>query len=235
MSLPFLNYGGVVADTVEAERALLAAAVVEARRSGAAYLELRHTQQKFPDLASRRHKVAMLLDLQPTVDAQWHMLDRKVRNQVRKAEKNGLTVRTGGVNCGHPFNSVFARNNARPCLHRSYSRTFFEETSGRFRPNTPDRLRVPRHSTGGGIPRCTGRRRNRGALASASKEFHSLSANTLLYWEMLRFSIERGFRPFDFGRSTRDAGTFHFKRQWGPSRTTSCGSTVQPRTRSHRT
>jgi len=51
--------------------------------------------------------------------------------------------------------------------------------------------------------------------ASALREANPLSANVLLYWHMLKFSIERGFKVFDFGRSTPDAGTFHFKKQWG--------------------
>ena len=29
------------------------------------------------------------------------------------------------------------------------------------------------------------------------------------------FAIEQGYQYFDFGRSTQDAGTFKFKRQWG--------------------
>jgi hypothetical protein len=51
--------------------------------------------------------------------------------------------------------------------------------------------------------------------ASALRASNPLSANVLLYWHMLKFSIERGFSVFDFGRSTPNAGTFHFKRQWG--------------------
>ena len=37
----------------------------------------------------------------------------------------------------------------------------------------------------------------------------------LLYWNLLTRSIERGQREFDFGRSTRDGGTYKFKAQWG--------------------
>ena len=42
------------------------------------------------------HKVEMVLPLQSTTGEQWRRLDRKLRNQVRKAEKSGLTVRHGG-------------------------------------------------------------------------------------------------------------------------------------------
>jgi hypothetical protein len=39
--------------------------------------------------------------------------------------------------------------------------------------------------------------------------------NTRLYWELLRYAVSAGYRTFDFGRSSVDAGTFQFKRQWG--------------------
>ena len=36
-----------------------------------------------------------------------------------------------------------------------------------------------------------------------------------LYWEVLSAVTARGCRTFDFGRSTVDAGTYKFKKQWG--------------------
>jgi CelD/BcsL family acetyltransferase involved in cellulose biosynthesis len=37
----------------------------------------------------------------------------------------------------------------------------------------------------------------------------------LLYWDTIRAAAADGFGHFDFGRSTRDSGTYRFKRQWG--------------------
>jgi CelD/BcsL family acetyltransferase involved in cellulose biosynthesis len=37
----------------------------------------------------------------------------------------------------------------------------------------------------------------------------------LLYWETIRTVCADGFARFDFGRSTRQSGTYRFKRQWG--------------------
>ena len=37
----------------------------------------------------------------------------------------------------------------------------------------------------------------------------------LLYWETLKASCLEGFKFFDFGRSSRNSGTYKFKRQWG--------------------
>jgi len=41
----------------------------------------------------------------------------------------------------------------------------------------------------------------------------------LLYWSMLEYACNRGYRHFDFGRSSPDEGTYRFKKQWG---TTPC-------------
>ena len=37
----------------------------------------------------------------------------------------------------------------------------------------------------------------------------------LLYWTMLEYACDNGYRYFDFGRSTPDEGTYKFKEQWG--------------------
>src|SRR5690348_10441317 len=83
VSLPFLNYGGVVAADAQAAAALLDAAIALGRERRLSHIELRHSRRCFPSLPSREHKMAMLLPLAATEDAAWERLDRKVRNQVR--------------------------------------------------------------------------------------------------------------------------------------------------------
>jgi CelD/BcsL family acetyltransferase involved in cellulose biosynthesis len=51
--------------------------------------------------------------------------------------------------------------------------------------------------------------------ASSLRAVRHLCPNMLLYWSMLEQSIEGGAKAFDFGRSSRGAGTHHFKQQWG--------------------
>jgi hypothetical protein len=36
-----------------------------------------------------------------------------------------------------------------------------------------------------------------------------------MYWELMRYGCEHGYKLFDFGRSKADTGSFHFKRHWG--------------------
>src|SRR5262249_11743432 len=83
-SLPVVNYGGVVADSAAIAKTLLEAANEQARTRGVGHVELRHTGRVFESLPCKQHKVAMHLPLQTGM---WDVIDRKVRNQIRKAEK----------------------------------------------------------------------------------------------------------------------------------------------------
>jgi FemAB-related protein (PEP-CTERM system-associated) len=51
--------------------------------------------------------------------------------------------------------------------------------------------------------------------ASTLRDVNHLSINMLLYWEVLKYAIDNNYRLFDFGRSSKDAGTYRFKQQWG--------------------
>jgi serine/alanine adding enzyme len=213
VSMPFLNYGGVVADTADARRALVAHAIEETAARRGSHLELRHTEQLCPDLSPKRHKVAMRLALAPTAERQWEQLDRKVRNQVRKGEKSALEVVHGGAELVTEFYEVFAHN-MRDLGTPVYGRGFFDEILRAFPENA--RVFVVRHAgrpVAGSIVYWH-RSMIEVPWASALRSSNPLSANVLLYWHMLKFSVERGFATFDFGRSTPNEGTFHFKRQW---------------------
>jgi FemAB-related protein (PEP-CTERM system-associated) len=50
--------------------------------------------------------------------------------------------------------------------------------------------------------------------AGALPEFYKDSPNNFMYWNLMAQSSKDGFRVFDFGRSKRDTGSFHFKSAW---------------------
>jgi FemAB-related protein (PEP-CTERM system-associated) len=214
VSMPFVNYGGILADDGAVEHVLLDRAIDETRRAGGMHLELRHARQHFAALTPKRHKVAMELRLAATADEQWLALDKKVRNQVRKAEKAALVARDGGLELVPEFYDVFARN-MRDLGTPVYSHAFFREVMAAF----PDHTRILVVSLEGRPVAASlvhwFNNRIEVPWASSLREYNPLCPNVLLYWHMLRFSVERGFRIFDFGRSTPGEGTYHFKKQWG--------------------
>jgi len=125
VSLPFFNYGGILADDADVEQALLTSAQATAREEKAKYIEFRHITPHRLGLRAKRNKVTMLLDLQRDADSQWDGLDPKVRNQIRKAKKSRLWTETGGVELVDDFYTVFARN-MRDLGTPVYSKAFFK-------------------------------------------------------------------------------------------------------------
>jgi len=211
VSLPFVNYGGVVSDNEATAVALLDEAARLAKDRGSRHVELRHIGRRFQALPCRQHKVTMRLPLAPGM---WERVDRKVRNQVRKAQKSELTVTRGGAELLSEFYQVFARN-MRDLGTPVYARAFFEEVLRAF----PDRTRIivvrlKDRPVAAGLTY-----RTRGMIevpwASSIRDYNSLCPNHLLYWHAIDTAVEEGCEVFDFGRSTPGEGTFKFKEQWG--------------------
>lgn len=213
-SLPYVNYGGILADDAESSRALVAHAGKLSKERRLSYTLFRHRQRLLPELRARAHKVTMLLPLAASRDAMWEGLDRKVRNQVRKAEKSAVTVEAGGRELLDDFYRVFARN-MRDLGTPVYGKPLFAEILSAFPQNA--RLHVAR-ANGQAIA---------GALsysygdwievpsASSLREHRALCPNHVLYWSIIGGAIDEGRRVFDFGRSTPHDGTYNFKEQWG--------------------
>jgi len=131
VSVPFLNYGGVLASDVAVAETLIAEACDVAHRFGASHVELRHTSPQFVGLPCRAHKLKLTRPLLSTPEALWSAVDRKVRNQVRKAQKDGLTAQTGHSDLIADFYTVFSRN-MRDLGTPVYPKSLFVETARLF-------------------------------------------------------------------------------------------------------
>ena len=112
VSLPYLNTGGVLADDEKIAMALIDRAVELADRLKVRHLELRHEKPiEHPALTQTlTTKVHMRLALPSGSERLWKDFDPKVRNQIRKGEKAGLTVHWGSRELLGEFYAVFARN-----------------------------------------------------------------------------------------------------------------------------
>jgi len=214
VSLPFLNAGGVLADDERSAGALLDAGIRIARQRRADYLELRHITRRFSSLTERRHRVAMTLGLLDSPERQWLALDRKIRNQVRKAEKSSLVAKDGGIELVPDFYEVFSRN-MRDLGTPVFGRALFEEVLRTF----PDNSRVICVYRGEQPVAASIVHGRQGWMevpwASTLREFNTMAANMFLYWQMLRVAIGQGCSRFEFGRCAPDEGTYQFKKQWG--------------------
>jgi FemAB-related protein (PEP-CTERM system-associated) len=212
VSLPYLDYGGIVADTREAAEAMVDALRNEARARGAG-LELR---QEFP-LAGREApsnaKVKMMLDLRNhSEQSYWKSLDAKVRNQVRKAEKSGITVKTGREELLEEFYRVFCVN-MRDLGSPVHDLALFRNVL-RHIPGAEISLALWNGYCVGGLLRIRWIDTMAIPWASTLRDYRGYCPNNALYWESLATALREGCTAVDFGRSTRNCGTHHFKRQW---------------------
>lgn len=216
VSLPYLNYGGVVTDDDAVAQLLIDRAVRLADELKVRHLELRHEQAiEHPALAhTRGDKVHMRLNLPSTPEALWSQLSAKVRNQVRKGQKSELSVAWGTAELLPEFYDVFSRN-MRDLGTPVYSQRLFRSILRHY----PDRaelcvVRLADQPVASGLL-LHGWKITEVPSASSLREYNPTCANMLLYWQLLERTIQRGQQVFDFGRSTQDSNTFRFKKQWG--------------------
>lgn len=214
VSLPFFNYGGLLCDNQEIGDDLLAEADALRKELRAEYVELRHTTPWLADMPTKQHKVSMMLHLAKDVETQWQGFNAKLRNQVRKAEKSGLSASVGGKELLADFYTVFVRN-MRDLGTPVYAEKFFMEVLEAF----PDHTRIIAVYLEG-KPVAAGlitwfRETVEIPWASSIRDYNPLCPNNLLYWTALQYALANSFKRFDFGRSTPGEGTCRFKEQWG--------------------
>ncbi len=224
ISLPYLDAAGILAAEPAAEQALLDAALEHARESGAAALELRAlvpgetAQADHPPGEAgggAPHRVDLRLALADDEEAQWSAVGAKVRNQTRKATREGLELgEARGLDALDAFYEPFCQN-MRDLGSPVHGRALFEEVLRAF--GDAARL-ITCHGGGpsvGGLLAIEFAGTVSVPWASTLRSERKRCPNNLIYWEALRWAIERGASTFDFGRSPVGEGTWRFKKGWG--------------------
>jgi FemAB-related protein (PEP-CTERM system-associated) len=216
ISLPYVNTAGVVALDEQASRGLIDRAVDLADSLNVRYLELRHERPvEHARLNQQRtDKVHMRLLLPDTADDLWKALSPKVRNQIRKGQKQNFEIHWGGQDVLEDFYAVFSRN-MRDLGTPVFSRDLFSSILKAY----PEEAEFCTLTTGGKAAAGSLLIHEPGSTqvpsASALREYNRQNVNMLMYWQLLCRAIERGQKTFDFGRSSQESNTFRFKKQWG--------------------
>lgn len=229
ISIPFVDAGGLLAKDELAEELILLSAIKIAEKIKVNRIDLRQNYQfiKFNcddyigkinllgwKLSLITNKVRMILDLPQSSDLLMRSLGAKLRNQIRKPTKEGLVVKIGGMDFVNDFYDVFSEN-MRDLGSPVHSKRFILETLKAFH-NTANVFMVYSNQTPlAGSITIGFRDILYNPWASSLRRYSSLAPNMLLYWSMLAFACQNGYKRFDFGRSTPGEGTYKFKEQWG--------------------
>lgn len=214
VSLPYFTYGGPCAVDSAGHSALVATAIETAKAEGVAHIEFRCQQPQAMGLVTKTSKVSMRLDLPGDSEVLWKSFTSKLRSQIQRPLKEGMRVALGKLDLLDDFYEVFAIN-MRDLGTPVYPKRFFENMLETFSETTSicaiyagtkpvaagfligfnEMLEIP--------------------WASSLRNFNRYSPNMVLYWTVLKYACDHGYRVFDFGRSTPNEGTYRFKAQWG--------------------
>jgi serine/alanine adding enzyme len=234
ISIPFFDLGGIIADNEAVEKAIFSQALELARGLGVNNIELRNIHPtswlNAPDESygrtldhlteiiyfcrTRSHKVRMVLELPESAEVLMKSFKSKLRSQINVPVKEGLQSKIGGIELLEDFYKVFLvnmRDLGSPVHSKKILREVMEEFSGSARIIMV--YKDDRALAGSIVIGFRDTLEN--PWASSLKAYSKLSPNMLLYWTMLKYASDNGYRYFDFGRSSPNEGTYRFKEQWG--------------------
>lgn len=213
ISIPFFNYGGPLANNINIEESLIAEASRYFSNTSAQYLEYRETKER-PGYPVKSDKVTMMLSLPSDADAMLNGFKAKLRSQIKRPIRENVTVEFGGKEFLDDFYHVFTVN-MRDLGTPPYAKAFFASILTSF-PDNAFLAIARKDGVAVGAAFLIG---FKGILeipwASTIRKYNSIGVNMLMYWEVIRLAIKQGYQSFDFGRCTRGAGTYKFKKQWG--------------------
>jgi FemAB-related protein (PEP-CTERM system-associated) len=212
-SLPFFSHAGVLAESREAEEALVGEAITLARELGAGYLELRHRRDHGLGLPTKTNKSSVLVPVDPDQEKMMNSLRPKVRYRIRKAVKCGLSGEMRGQDALSDFYSIFAER-MRDLGTPVYSKSFFTEILRTFGADTHICIVNFQGKPAGAAFLSVFRDTIESLWMSARGQFAHMEPTALLDWTVLLFASQRGYRIYDFGRSTVGSGPHWYKLQW---------------------
>jgi len=215
VSMPYLNYGGPLSDSPAIDQALIDKAIEISRDSKSTHLELREFEQR-QNCTTKTHKVTMVLPLPDTAEALDKQLGSKLRSQLRKSSTDNIDIQFGREELLADFYQVFSRN-MRDLGTPVYQREFFATVLRQFSDTSTLAVSyINRKPVAAGFLL-----RHRDTLeipwASSLRKYNHLHVNLYMYHQILRYAVETNCQFFDFGRSSKNATTYRFKKQWGPT------------------
>jgi len=221
LSMPFFDFGGVLADSPIVEQRLLNESISLAKNTNVENIEIR---QILPITVDRelinqqcRHdqeKVRMILELPDDPEVLMKSFKSKLRSQIRRPLKEDLDVKIGQIDLLDDFYNVFA-SNMRDLGSPVHSKKFIRSVVLEFQDSAKI-LIVYKGDTPLACSLIVGFNEVlENPWASSLRKYSRISPNMLLYWKMLEYACENGYKYFDFGRSSVGEGTYKFKKQWG--------------------
>jgi len=170
-----------------------------------------------PALGLASHERTFVLDLSPPMETLRKRLDQKWRNQLNRAEREGLTICAGdGMEDYSVFLNIYKEMWGKKRFKTSVDVHEFAHICRDLPENLKFKILICRHQGApAGAIVCSAMGRGGIYLLGATNELgRKTKAAYLLQWTMIRWLKENGFTEYDLGGIDvdRNPGGFHFKR-----------------------
>jgi FemAB-related protein (PEP-CTERM system-associated) len=215
VSVPFAAYGGILADDPGVAQQLLNKAKEITSSEKLEYLELRSRDGEIADLRTKDLYVIFRRKIFEDLESNMTAIPRKSRRMIRQGEKAGLTYEFGHMELLPLFYEIFARS-----YHRLgspvFSVKFFANLLDEFKEQSNILvIKTPEGKPISAVLTFFFKDQVLPYFAGSLFEYRDLAPNDYMYWQLMKYGHEKGYRWFDFGRSKVDTGSYDFKRHWG--------------------
>ena len=212
-STPFCVYGGVAADSAEAEQALRDEACRLADELGVDAMEFRNHRPSGADWPVKDLYFTFRKEIDPDDEVNLKAIPNRQRAMVRKGIKEGLLSEWDeGTARLYRVYSESVRNLGTPVFAARYlevlREVFGDDCSVMMITHEGEDIAAVMsfYFRDEVIPYYGG---------STAKARTVKGVNHFMYWELMRYSNEQGYRLFDFGRSKKGTGPYSFKKNFG--------------------
>jgi FemAB-related protein (PEP-CTERM system-associated) len=212
-SMPYFSEGGILAATPDVEELLLTEAISLARNLKSKRVILRQATKLAADLPPKTDRVILVLDLDSDPETMMQRFDTKMRSNVRRSCKKGLTAEFGTFEFLEDFYDIFARR-MRDLGTPVYTKEFFKQILSVF-PEESFICRVRCEQKIVSASFMTGYRNSiESNWAASLPEGKDLKSSMFMAWQSMCYAAAKGYRRFDFGRSEIGSPTYKFKLEW---------------------
>jgi hypothetical protein len=220
VSLPFVNYLDICAESDEARTAAVYFLQNYRTDAGIDYVELRLQDSIFdcPGWGERLENYTFVLPLHADEEQVLSRAGSGCRNHVRKVYRNNWFAASYDTKYLDDFSRVYSirmKQLGSPSPDIVFFRNFFKRM-----PETTRLLTVIDQESGkvaGGMLLLASERDSTLFFPFGANlvEYNNRYLNSFMYWEAVRLGIKLGLGGLDLGRSQAGSGTFTYKLQWG--------------------
>jgi FemAB-related protein (PEP-CTERM system-associated) len=215
ISTPQAAYGGMLSDSESISNELLSKAQEIARSENVQFLELRNFRNSVdsPALISKDLYVTFRQELNPDPEKNFLSIPRKTRAECREGIKNGLEFKVNEIGVDG-FYQIYSRS-VRDLGTPVFSKRLFANGMREFGENCKIFSVHWQGKPVSAVWTLFYKDEVVPYYGGSLREYNRLALNNYMYWMLIKYGCENGYRIFDFGRSKKGTGSFDFKKRWG--------------------